>query len=178
MKRYVLILLVIAALIGCSKAKKCEWEELAGSGTNPCFPHPPCDDYPDESVIISWNDYNTCGALYDYFGCHRKAQEEHRGDTLQMVGWLDLNDEPDFGSNEHQNYFLHWAKFTDDSSHHPEDSRIMTLKINEGFDFSEFKDKKMYVTGIFTPWNLNTGDCCSLIPTLLMLSIDTINDKR
>lgn len=177
-KNYLFFILITAnTLIGCSKSAGCDPDTFSGSGLNPCLPHAPCEDYPDESVSISWNDYNTCAALNNYFRCHRKALEEHMGDTMRLAGWLDLS-EPCSANYAHRDYFLLWAVITDDESHHPEDSYGIYVESDEETDFSCFKDKKLYITGALRMFDSYTGDCCAVSPILKILTIDTLkNDK-
>ena len=95
MKRNILTLFFVAIgmmVTGCLKPTGCNPEEYNGSGLNPCSPQTPCSDYPDDGVMIYWDDYNTCTAMNNYFSCHRKTLEEHTGDTLRLAGWLNLNE--------------------------------------------------------------------------------------
>ena len=177
-KEFLFLVLVIAnILIGCSKSVGCDADTFSGSGLNPCLPHAPCMDYPDESVTISWNDYNTCAALNSYFRCHRKALEEHQGDSLHLAGWLDLS-EPYGAIYEHQDYHLKWAMLTDGESHYSEESYGIYVESDEETDFSFFKDKKLYISGTLRMFDSHTGDCCAVSPILKILTIDTLKNGK
>ncbi len=176
MKKYHYYILVIAlglTAVGCTKSTKCDVTEYNGSGSNPCSPQTPCEDYPSEDMVFLWDDYNTCAAWNGYFLCHRKAIEEHTGDTLQLVGWLDMK-EPYVSTYEAFGYHMPWAMITDEESHYPELNNDVFVKIDEDIDFSVLKDKKMYITGIFDIIDKHDGGCCSVSPILTVISIDTI----
>lgn len=179
MKKRICFFVLITAntLIGCSKSAGCDSDTFNGSGLNPCLLHAPCEDYPDESVTIFWNDYNSCVALNNYFRCHRKALEEHQGDSIRLVGWLDLS-EPYGAIYEHQDYHLIWAVITDDESHYLEDSHNIYVELDEEIDFSCFKDKKLYITGTLRMFDSHTSDCCAVSPILKILTIDTLNNDK
>lgn len=175
MKRTTIIsILAVASLLAVScKEEQCDWEAYDGNGSNPCLEgeEVPCEDYPPEDVTISWDDYNTVTELRNYFECHRKAQEEHRGDTLKFVGWLD--ESGGIGENyETNDYMMYWFIVTDDPSHLPDEYNGFYVFQDEQLDITPLRGKKLFITGLFDPFDRGDGGCCSMTPGIKISSID------
>ncbi len=49
---------------------------------------PQCKHNASVEDEISWTDYNTIGAMWNYFGCYDKTAREHYGDTVKVVGYI------------------------------------------------------------------------------------------
>ena len=185
MKKKWLFLIFLASIclvvIGC-KEDKCKMDQdINGAGLpDECYD---CQWYAPDSAILSSAGYNTVSQIRNRFVCHKKTLYEHTGDTLNLMGWLYWGNEetgewiPNYMTGDIGAIIF----LTDRENHLGADHTLMVFLDSEHREkfrenYNEMLEKKWGVRGILRWTKLDSGSiCCSLIPYLELLEIDTLN---